>query len=118
MSGSVRTADNTGVSGLVELRRKLAGESSFKTVATDTASPYFEFRDQKALRNATYQVVFVGDATYASSLVQGELKVMRDLGDKISNLKLQGKVKPKYKKKKVTIEIKTSKNGKWKKWAS
>lgn len=120
ISGNVESA-NGYPTGTLVIQQKLAGKKSYKTVYTDTSPGYFS-HSFKAKQNANYRIVFTGGSdsqyTYLNSETSANLKVMRDLGDKISNLKLQGKVKPKYKKKKVTIEIKTSKKGKWKKWAT
>ncbi len=108
--------------GRVDLQRQFKGSSTWTTIDTDEYGDSFYFYPVKATQNATYRVVYVGGTkdghTYTEASASKALKVTRDLGDKIANLKLQGKVKPDYKKKKVTIQVKAKKNGKWKKYAT
>ncbi len=120
LSGKVESADGYPKGTLV-VQEQRAGSSSYKTVLTDDSPGYFSY-SFKAKQNTSFRILFTGSSdstyTYLDSNGTASLNVMRDLGDKIANLKLQGKVKPKYKKKKITIEIKTSKKGKWKKYAT
>ncbi|WP_235736498.1 hypothetical protein [Nocardioides alcanivorans] len=112
--------------GTVTLKRKLASESAFKTIGTYESYGSWGFYNLKAVGNASYQVSYSGGSdsgsnptyTYSASAVTTNQKVMRDLGDTISRTTLKGKVKPDYKKKKVTIQVKATKKGKWKKFAT
>lgn len=120
ISGNVDTVTGGMASpvGKLVIRRKLAGQSSYKTVYTDERPGSF-FYKFKAKRSARYQIQYLGGSsknyTYTPSSANVKSKVTRKLkvNTRIGSLVVKGKVKPKFKKKKFVVQVKS---GKWKKW--
>ncbi|WP_182526600.1 hypothetical protein [Nocardioides dongkuii] len=99
----VDPAGNQVFDGSLTLQRQLAGQSSWTTVATSSTAYMYE--SVKAAGNATYRVLYSGDATYAASSAAIAVKVQRKI--EIGGLTgrkagFKGKVKPKDKTK-ITV---------------
>jgi len=117
LSGGVKSS--TGYpAGNVVIQRKLAGQSSFTTVQTDTSAGYFSYAF-RAQKNTEFRILYSGGTsgsdTYTPSSASTSLKVYRKLQVKTSytSLTVKGKVTPDFKKKKFTVQVK---KGKWKTW--
>ncbi|CAM3330509.1 hypothetical protein NODU109028_11990 [Nocardioides dubius] len=102
--------------GTLTLSRKLAGESSYKVVGTDTSPGYFWF-DLKAAGNATYVLSFSGGSDsqydYQPSSISTKQSVFRKVTVKTNSrtMTAKGKVTPSFGKKKILVQIK---KGGWK----
>lgn len=83
--------------GTITVQRKLAGQSTWTTVASATSAYLYD--TIKAAGNATYRVTYSGTANYVGSAASASAKVQRKLdltptsGRKAG---LKGKVLPKY----------------------
>ena len=109
-----------GTDGTVTLFAMEAGSSAWVPVAT-AANTYSSFYDVKPKANTAYKVVYSGftdpdQGTYGDNYTPSEsapftIGVTRNV--KIDNAKarmtIKGKIKPKYKKKKVKVQIKKGK---------
>lgn len=102
--------------GTLTLSRKIAGESSYKVVGTDTSPGYFSF-DLKAVGNATYVLSFGGGSDsqydYQPSTLAGKQSVFRKVTVKTNSrtMTAKGKITPSFGKKKFVVQIK---KGGWK----
>lgn len=105
--------------GMVTVQRKLANRSTWTTVISSEMDKPYIFDTIKAAGSATYRVLYSGNDEYAASDASTGVKVQRDLGtepvDTGRKLFIKGKVKPKFKNKKVIIQ---RRNGsKWAKYS-
>jgi hypothetical protein len=119
----VLTSGGAPLSGKpVTLQRRPKGSDTWANVGTayTAGNGAVQILDD-AKGTAAYRLFFDGsaDSTYASAYsAERTVKVMRDLNavttDKNSKLLFKGKVAPKWAKKKIVLERKTSKKAKWK----
>lgn len=131
IQGAIVDGDGTALpdtaDGTVVLKRRLAGESTWKTLGEATNEGAWSFPDLVAVQNATYRVAYTGGTaddmttTYAGTLAQVDVKVARKLNSRGAEPRpgrffIKGSVKPKWKRKPVVIQRKTCKSCAWKKW--
>lgn len=108
VNGSPRSLRNARV----ELQRKLAGSSQFTTIRRDNTGrgdhPKFRF-NLKTRSNATYKVVYAGNATYAPTngvtVVNAYRKIKSTIED--GSGRFHGKLSPRYANKRVHLEKRT-----------
>lgn len=120
-----RQSDGTAAevySGTAYLQRRWGGHKKWTTVAKD-ASPgylYFGSTGSHAMGNADYRVYYTGGSSNGinwSSSYSSTIKVRTYYGLAVNGGKchrtcpISGHIKPKYKKKAITVQIK--KHGKW-----
>lgn len=118
LSIDVKTSDGDQVfDGALIVERLLAGQSTWKTVASSTSAYLYD--TIKAVGTATYRVRYAGNETYAPSETSRGLKVQRDLNatpvNKDGKLFIKGKVAPEYAGKKVVVQRRDGK--KWTKFS-
>ena len=117
--GSVTDGSGNDVtSGAADLQRRLPGKG-WKTISSDDSAGflYFGTVDSHAHGNAQYRVHFLGDATYAASY-SNVVKVttywnLHEAGSCSGGCHFHGKLGPKARHHKVTIQVK---HGSWKKY--
>lgn len=110
--------------GGVTLQRRGKGQSSWKSLDTDSSGSSFYFYPIKVSRTAEYRVTYSGGTssgyTFPAASKTAKSKAYRDLNDKLkrpgNKIILAGNVSGSYSKKKVVVQQRTSKHGKWKKW--
>lgn len=94
--------------GQLVLERRKAGSTEWKPLETDDVPSSFYFYPVTAVGNATYRLVYEDSAgAYSSSSVTWQVKVYREMTSDVTNrLVFKGKVKPKWKRKPVIIQVK------------
>lgn len=95
-------------SGSVTLHRRRAGTDNWQELATDEYGDTFHFYPVTAVGNATYKLSYASNTeSYSSSSVTWQVKVYREMTSDVTNrLVFKGKVKPKWKRKPVIIQVK------------
>jgi hypothetical protein len=118
LSGSVTDSNGDVFDGTVELQAKQPGKA-WKTVRTSTDPGFFSFGSygSKARGNVEYRAHYLGNATDAASY-SGVVKVttywnLHESGSCSGGCHFHGKLGPKAKHHKVTIQVK---HGHWKKY--
>jgi hypothetical protein len=111
--------------GTAYLQRQWKGKSAWKNVAVDDSPGYLYFPTESKFKgNASYRIYYTGgvnssgteawDAAYSAVMTVKTFRDLNDSGSCSGGCHLKGKVKPKYKKKKVVIQVK--RHGHWKKY--
>jgi hypothetical protein len=119
LDASVTDSNGAAVStGTANLQAKFPGKD-WKTVKTDATPSYVDFGSygSHAHGNVKYRLQYVGDSTYASSVSNvvtvGTYWDLNDSGACPRGCFLSGKLAPKAKHHKVTIQVK---HGSWKRY--
>ena len=117
--GSVTDGSGTDVSsGAADLQRKLPGKG-WQTIASDDSAGflYFGSVDSHAKGNAQYRVHYLGDSTYGGSYSNVVTVTtywnLNESGSCSGGCHFKGKLAPKAKHHKVTIQVK---HGHWEKY--
>ncbi|MEP9364718.1 hypothetical protein ABLE68_17255 [Nocardioides sp. CN2-186] len=130
ISGQVQGQQTDGTwasvpTGTATLQFSPKSGSQWKSMGTDDSAGSFYFYPKKATKTGSFRVVYsggtYGDYEFTPRTSMGKsVKVFRDLNDKLTRpgnrIVLKGKVSPKYSKKAIIVERRTSKHGKWKKF--
>jgi hypothetical protein len=119
LAGAVAYHGSAVYTGTGYLQRQAKGSTTWANVQSASAGGYMTFPAAKFIGNANYRIYYTGGTNYSGTYAAAfspvvKVKTYRDLNDSgtcVRGCHLKGHVKPKYKHKRVIVQVK---KGKWK----